>query len=91
MEAGRISAVAPTSPVSPLCGRPVHDDVDPQDLHGVEGAGQVAHGGQGDEAQGRDAPAGQKRQDGAPSAAACPMQAQPLWHWERLAWTYVLS
>ena len=47
---------------SPLRWRPVHDDVDPQDLHGVEGVGQVAHGGQRDEAQGRDAPAGHTRQ-----------------------------
>ena len=43
---------------SPLRRRPIHDDVDPKDLHGVEGVGQVAHGGQRDEAQGRDAPAG---------------------------------
>ena len=51
--------VCPCQPTaSPLRRRPVHDDVDPQDLHGVEGVGQVAHGGQRDEAQGRDAPAG---------------------------------
>ena len=61
---------------SPLCRRPIHDDVDPQDLHGVEGVGQVAHGGQSDEAQGRDAPVGHKQQDRAPLAAACPMQMQ---------------
>lgn len=54
---------------SPLCGWPVHDDVDPQDLHGVEGAGQVEHGGEGDEAQGRDAPAGT-----AADAAVSPLQ-----------------
>lgn len=43
----------PSQPgASPLCWWPVHDDVDPQDLHGVEGAGQVAHSGQSDEAQG---------------------------------------
>lgn len=53
---------------SPLCRRSVHDDVHPQDLHGVEGAGQVAHGGQGDEAQGCNAPAGQ-RQQAAPQCA----------------------
>lgn len=53
---------------SPLCWRSIHDDVHPQDLHGVEGAGQVAHGGQGDEAQGCNAPAGQ-RQQAAPLSA----------------------
>lgn len=47
---------------SPLRWRPIHDDVHPQDLHGIEGAGQVAHGGQGDEAQGSDAPTGHRRQ-----------------------------
>lgn len=55
-EAQPLALPPPAAP--PLRGRPVHDDVDPQDLHGVEGAGQVAHGGQRDEAQGGDAPAG---------------------------------
>lgn len=54
------AASQPSAP--PLCWRPIHDDVDPQDLHGVEGVGQVAHGGQSDEAQSRDAPAGHKWQ-----------------------------
>lgn len=45
----------------PLGRRPVHDDVDPQDLHGVERVGEVHQRGQGDERQGRDAPAGQQR------------------------------
>lgn len=72
---------------SPLCGRPIHDDVDPQDLHGVEGVGQVAHGGQSDEAQGCDAPVGHKRQNGARSTEL----AAQTQHWERPASTYVLS
>lgn len=41
----------------PLSGRPVHDDVDPEDLHGIEGVGEVHEGGQGDESEGRNAPA----------------------------------
>lgn len=53
--------VLPEPSASPLGRRPVHDDVHPQDLHGVEGVGQVAHGGQGDEAQGCDAPVGRRR------------------------------
>ena len=36
-----------------LRGRPVHEDVDPEDLHGVQRVGDVGQGGEGDEHQGR--------------------------------------
>ena len=38
-----------------LRGRPVHEDVDPEDLHGVERVGDVGQGGEGDQHEGRDA------------------------------------
>ena len=38
-----------------LRGRPVHEDVDPEDLHGVQRVGDVGQGGEGDQHQGRDA------------------------------------
>lgn len=85
MEPGRGGAVLQPR-TSPLCRRPVHDDVDPQDLHGVEGVGQVAHGGQSDEAQSRDALAGHKRPTGgAVNSCLLDADARTGRHWERLA------
>lgn len=40
----------------PLSRRSVHDDVDPQDLHGVQRVGEVHQRCQGDERQSCDAP-----------------------------------
>lgn len=42
----------------PLSGRTVHDNVDPQDLHGIQRVGEVHQRRQGDERQRCDAPAG---------------------------------
>lgn len=44
-EAAEVGAEPGGNGISPLRWWPVHDDVDPQDLHGIEGARQVAHGG----------------------------------------------
>ena len=41
---------------SPLSGRAIHNDVDPEDLHGIEGVGQSHYSGQRDQSQGRNAP-----------------------------------
>ena len=40
----------------PLRGRPVHDDVNPQYLHGVQRVRELHDRGQSDEGQGGDAP-----------------------------------
>ena len=42
----------------PLCWRSVHDDVDPEDLHGIEGVGEAHHCGECDESQSCYTPAG---------------------------------
>lgn len=45
---------------SPLSRRSVHDDVDPQDLHGVQRVGEVHQRRQGDEGECRNAPGDQQ-------------------------------
>ena len=49
---------------TPLGGWTVHDDVDPQNLHGVEGVGQAEEGGESDEGEGRNAPEGGGGEEG---------------------------
>lgn len=40
----------------PLGWRPIHDDVDPEDLHGIQRVGEVHKRCQGDEGEGSNAP-----------------------------------
>ena len=43
-------------PLLPLRRGSIHDDIDPEDLHGIEGVGEVHEGGQGDEGEGSNTP-----------------------------------
>lgn len=47
----------------PLGWRPVHDDVDPEDLHGIQRVGEIHKCCQGDESKGSNAPKESEHKD----------------------------
>lgn len=47
----------------PLGWRPIHNDVDPEDLHGIQGIGEVHKRCQGDESEGSNTPKGRDHFD----------------------------
>lgn len=49
--------------VLPLGWRPVHDDVDPEDLHGIQRVGEIHKCCQGDEGKGSNAPKESEHKD----------------------------
>lgn len=56
---GDFNGIKNSAPV-PLSRRSIHDDVDPKDLHGVQGVGEIHQRHHGDEGQRCNAPGHQK-------------------------------